>query len=79
MFLGVLVDFVDRGKSIGHVVTWRGKNGFGVLDLMIEIWRKEEMKAKVHRTADGVIEGNPCFLKNFQKEKDGFLVIFEKD
>ncbi|KAK6625578.1 hypothetical protein RUM43_005877 [Polyplax serrata] len=54
--LGVLVDMADDGKCISSLMTWRGKEGYGIVDLLIAIWRKEEEINKVHRTKDGVIE-----------------------
>lgn len=55
--LGVLVDMADDGKCVSSLMTWRGKEGYGIVDLLIAIWRKEEEINKVHRTKDGVIEG----------------------
>lgn len=44
----------DEGDAISHLLSWRGKNGFGVLTLLIEVWKKEESKNKVGRK-DGCI------------------------
>ena len=57
LLLGSLVEMSHGGETITHLVTWRGKNGLGILDLLIEIWRKEEFLTKVHRTSDGIIQG----------------------
>ena len=64
LYLGILVDMSDEGDAVSHLLTWRGRNGFGILTLLIEIWKKEENKNKVERK-DGCISnvGKPLMTE----------------
>ncbi|KAL0271906.1 UNVERIFIED_CONTAM: hypothetical protein PYX00_005062 [Menopon gallinae] len=55
IFLGLLVDMADAGDTLTHLLTWRDKNGYGILNTLIKIWKKEETLYKVPRTQSGCI------------------------
>lgn len=62
LYCGVLVDMTDEGETIPHLLTWRGRKGYGVLTLLIEIWKEEEKLNQVKRSELGVISGTPFFI-----------------
>lgn len=63
IFLGLLVDMTDEGDSVSHMLCWRGKEGYGVLSLFVEIWKSEELLSQTQRTEEGCIKGKHSNFK----------------
>lgn len=69
-FLGLLVDMADAGETLTHLLTWRDNSGYGILNSLIKIWKKEEILYKVPRTESGCIAGMQTFSLIIQDNSD---------
>lgn len=57
IILRILVEFSGNPKTILHMSMWRGKREQTAANLLIELWRQEELDLGVRRDEDGRIVG----------------------
>ncbi|XP_059698880.1 cilia- and flagella-associated protein 69 isoform X2 [Haemorhous mexicanus] len=57
IILGILVEFSDNAKTILHMNIWQGKRGQTAANVLIQLWRQEEMDLGVKRDQYGKIVG----------------------
>ncbi|NXB75547.1 CFA69 protein, partial [Donacobius atricapilla] len=70
IILGILVDFSDNPKSTLHMSIWRGKRDQTAANLLIQLWRQEELDLGVRRDQDGkIVDAKRPIVTGFQKEQ----------
>lgn len=57
IILGILVEFCDNPKTTLHMSIWRGKRDQTAANLLIQLWRQEELDLGVKRDRYGIIVG----------------------
>ncbi|XP_013797026.2 cilia- and flagella-associated protein 69 isoform X3 [Apteryx mantelli] len=57
IILGILVEFCDNPKTTSHISTWRGEKDQTAANLLIQLWRQEELELGVRRDQYGRIVG----------------------
>lgn len=57
IILGILVEFSDNPKTTLHMRIWRGKRNQTAANLLIQLWRQEEVDLGVKRDQYGRIVG----------------------
>ncbi|XP_017584746.1 PREDICTED: uncharacterized protein LOC103612345 isoform X4 [Corvus brachyrhynchos] len=55
IILGILVEFCDNPKTTLHMSIWRGKRDQTAANLLIQLWRQEELDLGVKRDRYGMI------------------------
>lgn len=57
IILGILVEFCDNPRTTSHISTWRGEKDQTAANLLIQLWRQEELDLGVKRDQYGRIAG----------------------
>ncbi|XP_047933437.2 cilia- and flagella-associated protein 69 isoform X1 [Anser cygnoides] len=57
IILGILVEFCDNPRTTFHISTWRGEKDQTAANLLIQLWRQEELDLGVKRDRYGRIAG----------------------
>ncbi|XP_075275495.1 cilia- and flagella-associated protein 69 isoform X3 [Opisthocomus hoazin] len=57
IILGILVEFCDNPKTTSHISIWRGAKDQTAANLLIQLWRQEELELGVKRDPHGRIVG----------------------
>lgn len=52
-----MVEFCDNPKTTLHLSIWRGKRDQTAANLLIQLWRQEELDLGVKRDRYGIIAG----------------------
>ncbi|NWI84985.1 CFA69 protein, partial [Pitta sordida] len=55
IILGILVELCDNPETMLHISTWRGEKDQTAANLLIELWRREELELGVRRDQCGRI------------------------
>ncbi|NXV09090.1 CFA69 protein, partial [Cettia cetti] len=70
IILGILVEFSDNPKTISHMSIWRGKRDQTAANLLIQLWRQEELDLGVRRDQDGkIVDTKRPIVTSFQKQQ----------
>ncbi|NXO42484.1 CFA69 protein, partial [Locustella ochotensis] len=70
VILGILVEFSENPKTISHMSIWRGKRDQTAANLLIELWRQEELDLGVRRDQDGrIVDPKRPIITSFQKQQ----------
>ncbi|NWV14969.1 CFA69 protein, partial [Ptilonorhynchus violaceus] len=70
IILGVLVEFCDNPKTVLHISTWRGKKDQTAANLLIQLWRQEELDLGVRRDQYGrIVDIKRPIATSFQKQQ----------
>ncbi|KAI1242699.1 Cilia- and flagella-associated protein 69, partial [Lamprotornis superbus] len=68
IILGILVEFSDNPKTILHMSIWRGKRDQTAANLLIQLWRQEELDLGVRRDQYGrIVDTKRPIVTSFQK------------
>lgn len=55
--LGILVELSDNPKTVLHMSVWRGRRDQTAANLLIQLWRQEELDLGIRRDQYGMIIG----------------------
>ncbi|NXP23821.1 CFA69 protein, partial [Scytalopus superciliaris] len=70
IILGILVEFCDNPKAALHINTWRGENSQTAANLLIQLWRQEELELGVRRDQYGrVVDMKRPIASSFQRQQ----------
>uniref|UniRef100_A0A8C5X1A7 Cilia and flagella associated protein 69 n=1 Tax=Malurus cyaneus samueli TaxID=2593467 RepID=A0A8C5X1A7_9PASS len=70
IILGILVELCDNPKTNLHFNTWRGKRDQTAANLLIQLWREEEMDLGVRRDQYGrIVDPKRPIATSFQKQQ----------
>ncbi|NWV32650.1 CFA69 protein, partial [Grantiella picta] len=70
VILGILVEFCGNPKTTLHISTWRGKRDQTAANLLIQLWREEELDLGVRRDQCGrIVDIKRPLATSFQKER----------
>ncbi|NWY41672.1 CFA69 protein, partial [Sylvia atricapilla] len=70
IILGILVEFSDNPKTTLHMSIWRGKKDQTAANLLIQLWREEELDLGVRRHEDGrIVDTKRPIVTSFQKQQ----------
>ncbi|NXP30568.1 CFA69 protein, partial [Leiothrix lutea] len=70
IILGILVEISDNPKTTLHMSIWRGKRDQTAANLLIQLWRQEELDLGVRRDEDGrIIDIKRPIVTSFQKQQ----------
>ncbi|NWW80136.1 CFA69 protein, partial [Climacteris rufus] len=70
IILGILVEFCDNPKTTLHISTWRGKKHQTAANLLIQLWRQEELDLGVRRDRYGrIVDIKRPIATSFQKQQ----------
>ncbi|NXR59288.1 CFA69 protein, partial [Rhadina sibilatrix] len=70
IILGILVEFSDNPKTTLHMGIWRGKRDQTAANLLIQLWRQEELDLGVRRDQDGrIVDTKRPIVTSFQKQQ----------
>ncbi|NWZ37907.1 CFA69 protein, partial [Brachypodius atriceps] len=70
IILGILVEFSGNPKTTLHMSIWRGKREQTAANLLIELWRQEELDLGVRRDEDGrIVDTKRPIVTSFQKQQ----------
>ncbi|NWT90022.1 CFA69 protein, partial [Lanius ludovicianus] len=70
IILGILVEFSDNPKTTLHMSIWRGKRDQTAANLLIQLWRQEELDLGVKRDQYGmIVDIKRPIATSFQKEQ----------
>ncbi|NWV80421.1 CFA69 protein, partial [Dasyornis broadbenti] len=70
IILGILVEFCGNPKTTLHVSTWRGKRDQTAANLLIQLWRQEELDLGVRRDQYGsIVDIKRPIATSFQKQQ----------
>ncbi|NWH94727.1 CFA69 protein, partial [Aegithalos caudatus] len=70
IILGILVEFSDNPKTTLHMSIWRGKRDQTAANLLIQLWRQEELDLGVRRDQDGkIVDTKRPIVTSFQKQQ----------
>ncbi|NXE87406.1 CFA69 protein, partial [Menura novaehollandiae] len=70
IILGILVEFCDNPKTTLHISTWRGKKDQTAANLLIQLWRQEELDLGVRRDQFGrIVDFKRPIATSFQKQQ----------
>ncbi|XP_066053986.1 cilia- and flagella-associated protein 69 isoform X2 [Chamaea fasciata] len=70
IILGILVEFSDNPKTTLHMSIWRGKRDQTAANLLIQLWRQEELDLGVRRDEDGrIVDTKRPIVTSFQKQQ----------
>ncbi|NWS83004.1 CFA69 protein, partial [Toxostoma redivivum] len=68
IILGILVEFSDNPKTTSHMSMWRGKRDQTAANLLIQLWRQEELDLGVRRDKYGrIVDSTRPIATSFQK------------
>ncbi|NXO98031.1 CFA69 protein, partial [Certhia brachydactyla] len=75
IILGILVEFSDNPKTTLHMSIWRGKGDQTAANLLIQLWRQEEMNLGVRRDPYGkIVDTKRPIVTSFQKQQKAIPV-----
>ncbi|NWX15769.1 CFA69 protein, partial [Aegotheles bennettii] len=75
IILGILVEFCDNPKTTSHISTWRGEKDQTAANLLIQLWRQEELELGVKRDQYGrIVDIKRPIASNFQKQQEVILM-----
>ncbi|NWI52600.1 CFA69 protein, partial [Calyptomena viridis] len=70
IILGILVEFCDNPKTTSHISTWRGEKDQTAANLLIELWRQEELELGVRRDECGrIVDMKRPIASSFQRQQ----------
>ncbi|NXG04835.1 CFA69 protein, partial [Sakesphorus luctuosus] len=70
IILGILVEFCDNAKTTLHINTWRGEKDQTAANLLIQLWRQEELELGVRRDKYGrIVDMKRPIAGHFQREQ----------
>uniref|UniRef100_A0A8C3R1N3 Cilia and flagella associated protein 69 n=1 Tax=Cyanoderma ruficeps TaxID=181631 RepID=A0A8C3R1N3_9PASS len=70
IILGVLVDISDNPKTTSHMNIWRGKTDQTAANLLVQLWRQEELDLGVRRDDNGkIVDTKRPIITSFQKQQ----------
>ncbi|NWT64560.1 CFA69 protein, partial [Prunella himalayana] len=70
IILGILVEFSDNPKTALHMSIWRGKRDQTAANLLIQLWRQEELDLGVKRDQYGrILDTKKPIATSFQKQQ----------
>ncbi|NXM37988.1 CFA69 protein, partial [Gymnorhina tibicen] len=70
IILGILVEFCDHPKTTLHMSIWRGKRDQTAANLLIQLWRQEELDLGVKRDQYGmIVDIKRPIATSFQKQQ----------
>ncbi|NWV17705.1 CFA69 protein, partial [Origma solitaria] len=70
IILSILIEFCDNSKTTLHISTWRGKRDQTAANLLIQLWREEELDLGVRRDQYGrIVDIKKPIATSFQKEQ----------
>ncbi|NXX73691.1 CFA69 protein, partial [Urocolius indicus] len=70
IILGILVEFCDNPKTISHISSWQGEKDQTAANLLIELWRQEELELGVERDQYGrIVDMKTPIASSFQKQQ----------
>ncbi|NXB01595.1 CFA69 protein, partial [Cnemophilus loriae] len=70
IILGILVEFSDNPKTALHMSIWRGKRDQTAANLLIQLWRQEELDLGVKRDRYGmIVDTKRPIVTSFQKQQ----------
>ncbi|XP_071416723.1 cilia- and flagella-associated protein 69 isoform X2 [Pithys albifrons albifrons] len=70
IILGILVDFCDNAKTTLDINTWRGEKDQTAANLLIQLWRQEELELGVRRDKYGrIVDMKRPIAGRFQREQ----------
>ncbi|NWT49598.1 CFA69 protein, partial [Erythrocercus mccallii] len=70
IILGILVEFSENPKTTSHMSIWRGKRDQTAANLLIQLWRQEELDLGVRRDQDGkIVDTKRPIVTSFQKQQ----------
>ncbi|NXD18941.1 CFA69 protein, partial [Spelaeornis formosus] len=70
IILGILVEFSDNPKTTLHMRIWRGKRDQTAANLLIQLWRQEELDLGVKRDQYGkIVDTKRPITTSFQKQQ----------
>ncbi|NWU21147.1 CFA69 protein, partial [Dyaphorophyia castanea] len=70
VILGILVEFSDNPKTTLHMSMWRGKRDQTAANLLIQLWRQEELDLGVKRDQCGrIVDIKRPIATSFQKQQ----------
>ncbi|KAM6339240.1 cilia- and flagella-associated protein 69 [Podargus strigoides] len=71
IILGILVEFCDNPKTTLHLSTWRGEKDQTAANLLIQLWRQEELELGVKRDPQGtIVDKKRPIASSFQKQQE---------
>ncbi|XP_009888659.1 PREDICTED: uncharacterized protein C7orf63 homolog [Charadrius vociferus] len=71
IILGILVEFCDNPKTTSHISTWRGEKDQTAANLLIQLWRQEELDLGVKRDQYGrIVDMKRPIASSFQKQQE---------
>ncbi|XP_040402243.1 cilia- and flagella-associated protein 69 isoform X2 [Cygnus olor] len=71
IILGILVEFCDNPRTTFHISTWRGEKDQTAANLLIQLWRQEELDLGVKRDRYGrIADVKRPIVSSFQKQQD---------
>ncbi|NXA10981.1 CFA69 protein, partial [Sapayoa aenigma] len=70
IILGILVEFCDNPKTTLHINTWRGEKDQTAANLLIQLWRQEELELGVRRDQCGrIVDMKRPIASSFQRQQ----------
>ncbi|XP_053265440.1 cilia- and flagella-associated protein 69 isoform X1 [Podarcis raffonei] len=71
LILGILVEFCDNPKTASHINTWRGKKDQTAANLLIKLWREEEIQMGVkHDEVGRIVDTKKPLAGKFQRKQE---------
>ncbi|XP_054674460.1 cilia- and flagella-associated protein 69 isoform X2 [Grus americana] len=71
IILGILVEFCDNPKTTSHISTWRGEKDQTAANLLIQLWRQEELELGVKRDRYGrIVDMKKPIASSFQQQQE---------
>ncbi|XP_071889758.1 cilia- and flagella-associated protein 69 isoform X3 [Anas platyrhynchos] len=71
IILGLLVEFCDNPRTTFHISTWRGEKDQTAANLLIQLWRQEELDLGVKRDRYGrIADVKRPIVGSFQKQQE---------
>ncbi|XP_053916631.1 cilia- and flagella-associated protein 69 isoform X3 [Cuculus canorus] len=71
VILGILVEFCNNPKTISDISIWRGEKDQTAANLLIQLWRQEELELGLKRDRYGrVVDMKRPIASSFQKQQE---------
>ncbi|KFU92572.1 Uncharacterized protein C7orf63, partial [Chaetura pelagica] len=71
IILGILIEFCDNPKTTLHISTWRGEKDQTAANLLVQLWRQEELELGVKRDQYGrIVDIKRPIATSFQKQQE---------
>ncbi|NWH66776.1 CFA69 protein, partial [Geococcyx californianus] len=71
VILGILLEFCDNPKTTSHITTWQGEKDQTAANLLIQLWRQEELELGVKRDQYGrIVDMKRPIASSFQKQQE---------